>query len=225
MLLVGGVLIAVGVATMLWTELGPGPLDVFITAVVDRFGVPITFVVWGVAGAMMGAATLLGRRPGAGTLLLPFVTGLLLPVAMQVLDRWTPPAGVSVLGITFHVAGIAMAGVGAGAVVVAGLGAGFGELLASAASARVGRPEALVRTGVELSWMVVGVMLGGHIGLGTVLVALLIGPAVRNGDLVVRQGIAQVRRWAPVEPASIPVPIPESTTGLPPEPALELVAP
>ena len=207
LLVLGGAAISVGVAAMLWTELGPGPLDVFITAVVTRFGVPITFVVWGVAAVMVGAAVALGRRPGAGTLVLPLVTGIMLPVAMGLLDHWTPPAGVSVVGLAAHVAAIATVGLGAGAVIVAGLGAGFGELVAAAASARVGRSEALVRTAVELGWLVVGLLLGGTVGVGTVLVALLIGPSVRSGISVVGRGVRSVQSRtlpsAPMSPAEL----------------------
>jgi uncharacterized membrane protein YczE len=181
LLVVGGALIAAGVSGLLWTRLGPGPLDVFITAVVERSGVPITFVVWGVALAMITTSVLLGRRPGPGTLLLPFVSGSLLPVFMGVLDRWSPPTGLHAVTLLAHVAAIAVVGVGAGAIGAAGLGQGFGELVATAASVRVRRPEALVRTGMELSWLALGLLLGGTAGVGTVLVALLIGPAVRSG--------------------------------------------
>ena len=72
-------------------------------------------------------------------------------------------------------------GLGAGALIVSGLGAGSGELLASAASDRTGRPEPRLRMAFELTWLVVGVLLGGPIGVGTVLVALTIGPAVMVG--------------------------------------------
>ncbi|MGE5210944.1 MAG: hypothetical protein ACM3MM_06745, partial [Acidobacteriota bacterium] len=54
-------------------------------------------------------------------------------------------------------------------------------LLASAASDRTGRPEPRIRMAFELAWLAVGVVLGGPIGLGTVLVALAIGPAVAVG--------------------------------------------
>jgi uncharacterized membrane protein YczE len=181
LLAVGSALVAIGVAGLLWTGLGPGPLDVFITSVVHRWGVPITLVVWGVAVVMMGIATVLGRRPGPGTLLLPLLSGALLPVAMRVLDRWTAPDGITFGGVTAHVAAIGVIGLGAGSVLVAELGAGTGELLAAAASTRLGRPEPLVRTGFELTWLAFGIALGGVFGPGTVLVAVLIGPAVRVG--------------------------------------------
>ena len=69
----------------------------------------------------------------------------------------------------------------------------LGELVATAASDRAGRPEPVVRTGIELSWMVVGLLLGGTVGVGTVLVAMLIGPAVRTGQRSVRSAVSLVR--------------------------------
>jgi len=184
-LLTGSALIAAGVAALLWTRLGPGPLDVLITSISSRWSIPITFVVWGIATFMMAAAWLLGRRPGLGTLALPLVSGALLPVFIGLFDRWSPPGGITVTGMGVHVVAIAIVGLGAGLVIVAGLGAGMGELLAAAASDRTGRPEPLVRTSIELSWLVMGLLLGGVAGLGTVLVTLTIGPAVRAGYQVV----------------------------------------
>lgn len=187
LVLAGSALISLGVAGLLWTGLGPGPLDILITAISGRWSIPITFVVWGMAGVMISLAWALGRRPGIGTLLLPFVSGALLPWWIRLLSRWTPSAGVSLHGVAAHVAAISAIGLGAGAVLVAGFGAGMGELLAAAASDRAGRPEPLVRTGIELTWLALGVTLGGVIGLGTVLVTLLIGPAVRRGHRVMER--------------------------------------
>ena len=106
LMVLGSAVIAAGVATLLWTGLGPGPLDVFITAVVDRWGIPITFVVWGVAAFIMSITTLLGHRPGLGTLALPLISGALLPFCMSALDRFTPPEGLTVFGIAVHLVAI-----------------------------------------------------------------------------------------------------------------------
>jgi uncharacterized membrane protein YczE len=195
----GSALIALGVAGLLWTRLGPGPLDVLITAISARWSISITFAVWGVAAFMMISSFVLGRRPGLGTLALPLISGALLPVAIAVLDTWTAPAGLSVLGVAVHIAAVGTVGFGAGMVIVAGLGAGMGELLATAASDRMGRPEPLVRTGIELSWLVVGIALGGTAGWGTVVVTLLIGPSVRLGHRGVLALLSQ--------PTAQPVPV------------------
>ena len=201
LLCLGATLIAGGVAGSLWTGLGAGPLDVFITSIVDRWDVPITFVVWGVAAAMISIAFALGRRAGPGTVLLPLVSGALLPVFMRWYDRVDAPSGVTAPGVLVQIAAVAVIGVGAGAVIVAGLGAGTGELLAGAASDHVRRPEPLVRTGVELTWLAFGIGLGGTFGLGTVIVAALIGPAVRNGHAAVSHSAS----WARPRLVEVPV--------------------
>jgi uncharacterized membrane protein YczE len=43
---------------------------------------------------------------------------------------------------------------------------------------RTGRPVALLRAGIEITALVVGALLGGTLGIGTVAFALLVGPAV-----------------------------------------------
>jgi len=111
---------------------------------------------------------------------------------LAVLDRVEPPDALVVV-LAIHVAAVFVLGVGAGSLIVSGLGAGSGELLASAASDRTGRPEPRIRMGFELSWLIVGVVLGGPIGLGTVVVALTIGPAVLVGYRAVDGAVVSCR--------------------------------
>ena len=180
LLVVGSMAIAAGVAVMLWTRLGPGPLDVFIGAVRVRTGLSLTLAVWLVIASLIGAAWLLGRRPGPGTLASPLIVGPAMQAFVSLLDGIEPPEAFVPVAV-IHVAAVFVVGLGAGALIVSRLGAGSGELLASAASDRTGRPEPRIRMAFELAWLAVGVMLGGPIGVGTVLVALTIGPAVAVG--------------------------------------------
>ncbi len=140
LLVVGSVVIAAGVAVMLWTDLGPGPLDVFIGAVRVRTGLSLTLAVWLVIAALVGVAWLLGRRPGPGTVASPLIVGPVMQAMVSGLDGIDPPRAF-VLVAAIHVAAVFVVGLGAGALIVSGLGAGSGELLASAASGRTGRPE------------------------------------------------------------------------------------
>jgi uncharacterized membrane protein YczE len=180
LLVVGSLVMAAGVAVMLWTRLGPGPLDVFIGAVRVRTGLSLTLAVWLVVASLIGAAWLLGRRPGLGTLASPLIVGPAMQAFLSLLDGIEPPETFVVVA-AIHVAAVFVVGIGAGALIVSRLGAGSGELLASAASDRTGRAEPGLRMAFELTWLGVGVMLGGPIGVGTVLVAITIGPAVAVG--------------------------------------------
>jgi uncharacterized membrane protein YczE len=180
LLVVGSVVIAAGVAVMLWSRLGPGPLDVFIGAVRVRTGLSLTLAVWLVIASLIGVAWLLGRRPGPGTLVSPLIVGPTMQAFVALLDGIEPPDAFLVVA-AIHVAAVFVVGLGSGALIVSRLGAGSGELLASAASDRTGRAEPGIRMAFELTWLGVGVVLGGPIGVGTVLVALTIGPAVAVG--------------------------------------------
>jgi uncharacterized protein len=181
LLLVGGsLLIALAVSAMLWNSFGPGPLDVFIFGLRETTGISLTVAYWSAFGGMVVLALLLGRRPGPGTIVTPLILGPAVESMLAVVDQFDRPGSV-VVQVVIHVAAIGVVGVGAGALIVSGLGAGTGELLATAASDRTGRPEPHVRFGFEMGWLVIGVLLGGPIGVGTVIVAGLLGPAVANG--------------------------------------------
>ena len=80
--------------------------------------------------------------------------------------------------VALLLAGIALVGVGSGFYLGAALGPGPRDGLMTGLHARTGRPVFALRTGIELTALVLGVLLGGAAGVGTVAFALLIGPAV-----------------------------------------------
>ena len=193
MLVVGSLLIAASVAVTLWTELGPGPLDVFIGAVRNLTGLPMSVAVWATVGSLIAASWILGRRPGFGTVMSPFLIGPMLQAVYAALETFDAPGSI-VVRIALQLVAIFGIGLGAGALIVSGLGAGSGELFASAASDRTGHPESRIRPAIELSWIVLGVMLGGPAGLGTVMVATFIAPAVQLGYRIVDALASRSRR-------------------------------
>jgi uncharacterized membrane protein YczE len=190
LLVAGSFTIAVAVALTLWNGLGPGPLDVFIGAVRVRTGLPIGPTVWLVVGTMIVISWLLGRRPGPGTIISPLIIGSVMQVAATTLEPFGAPDTLAVR-IGIHLLAVGAIGLGAGALIVSRLGAGSGELLAAAASDRSGRPEPRARMAIELSLLAAGVALGGPVGLGTILLALTIGPAVAVGHRIVYGAVAQ----------------------------------
>ena len=215
LLVSGSLVIAFGVSVVLWNDFGPGPLDVFIVGLRETTGMPLAVAVWAAFGLLAVLAWALGRRPGFGTLAAPGIIGATLQPALMMLDGIDPPPtfiGQSLV----QIAAVGVIGVGSGALIVAGLGAGTGELLTSAASERTGHRESPVRFGFELGWRVIGVLLGGPIGPGTLYVAVLIGPAVVVGHRVVdrsvaasrRRIVASIPRAAVAEPSEIPALMP-----------------
>ncbi len=190
LLVAGSFTIAVAVAVTLWNGLGPGPLDVFIGAIRVRSGLPLGPTVWLVVGSMIVMSWLLGRRPGPGTIISPLIIGVAMQATATMLESVGAPDAI-VVRVVIHLLAVGAIGLGAGALIVSRLGAGSGELLAAAASDRSGRTEPRARMAIELSWLVVGVALGGPVGLGTILLALTIGPAVAVGHRIVDGAVAQ----------------------------------
>ncbi len=190
LLLAGSTIVAASVAVTLWTKLGPGPLDVFIGAVRVHTGLPLSFAVWLVVGTLISVAWLLGRRPGVGTIVGPVVVGVVMQSVTALLANYEAPTSI-VVRVVIHLLAIGAVGIGAGALIVSGLGAGSGELLASAASNRSGRAEPRVRLAFEVTWLVIGVAMGGPVGLGTILVALTIGSSVSNGHRMIDRTVGR----------------------------------
>jgi uncharacterized membrane protein YczE len=188
----GCAVIAIGVGLMLWNDFGPGPLDVLIGAIRQFSGLPLTFAVWLTTGSLLLIAWALGKRPGIGNLLTILTVAPLMQLTTMVLGQAEPPGSVP-LKVTVHVLATAVVGLGAGMNLVARLGAGTGELLASSLSYRTGYPEARVRMACEIAWLALGVSLGGPLGIGTVIVALLIGPFVARGYRTVDTAFSTAR--------------------------------
>jgi uncharacterized membrane protein YczE len=105
------------------------------------------------------------------------VVGLALDATLVLLPE-TAPLAVRAAEV---LAGIALVGVGSGLYLSTVLGPGPRDGLMTGLHRRTGRPVAAVRTAIELSALVIGVVLGGRFGIGTIAFALLIGPAVALG--------------------------------------------
>jgi uncharacterized membrane protein YczE len=210
-LMVGGAAtIGFGAAATLATGLGPGPFDVLITGVSGQTGLPFAFSLWLLAGTLTAVAAALGNRPGLGTVVAPLIIGPVigwcsgfmratLSLAIQPGSEsaglgvvWQQRPSEVVAAVVVHLMGIALIGVGAGALINSGLGAGTADLLSAATSSKLGRSVPLVRTCFELAFLGLGLTLGGQAGVGTILVAVAIGPAVRAGHAVVGGAMAKV---------------------------------
>ena len=114
----------------------------------------------------------LRQRPGVGTISNAIVIGLVMNV---VLGLVSPPHAAAVRW-TCMTLGVLLNGVATGAYIGAGLGPGPRDGLMLGIARRSGRSIRIVRTGLEASVLVAGWLLGGTVGIGTLLYAVGIGP-------------------------------------------------
>lgn len=174
-LMLGLVLYGFTMALMVRADLGLDPWDVFHQGLAGR--VPLTF---GQVVIVVGAAVLLlwvplRQVPGLGTVLNVIVIGLAADAGLALVDRpdelW--------LRIVLLVTGVLGNGLAGALYIGAHLGPGPRDGLWLGLVRRTGRSVRLWRTTIELTVLVVGFVLGGTVGVGTVLYALTIGPTVQ----------------------------------------------
>jgi len=202
--LLGGLaLYGTSMAMQIRATLGLNPWDVLHEGLTRQ--TPLGF---GLVTAITGVVVLLlwiplRQRPGIGTVANVLVIAVSVDVALALLPV---PDGL-VARIALMVGGIVLNGVASAAYVGARLGPGPRDGLMTGLAARTGRSLRLVRTGIEITVLAAGWLLGGTVGVGTVLYALAIGPLTQAflPFLVMREpGVSAPRRRrpAPRPPAS-----------------------
>ena len=167
----GLVLYGVSASMMLLAGLGVDPWDVFHQGLARRLGLGVgTWVV--IVGALVLLLWIpLRQRPGFGTLSNVIVIGVVVDVLLAILAPVHGlPARIGVM-----LAAVVLNGVATGLYIGAGLGPGPRDGLMTGLAAR-GHSIRLVRTGIELTVLLTGWLLGGTVGIGTVVYALGIGP-------------------------------------------------
>ena len=162
-------------AMMVESTLGLDPWDVFHEGLTHH--VPLTFgqVTIGVGALVLLLWIPLRQRPGVGTILNVLIIGLAADFGIAVIDR-PDEMWMRMLLLTGGVAGNGFAGA---LYIGAQLGPGPRDGLWLALVRRTHRSVRFWRTTIELTVLVVGFVLGGTVGIGTVLYALTIGPIVQ----------------------------------------------
>jgi uncharacterized membrane protein YczE len=170
-LLTGLVLYGISDSMLLLAGLGVDPWDVLHQGLARRTGVPT-----GTWAIIVGAVVLLlwiplRQRPGIGTLCNVVVVGAVIDAVLAVVS---PPHSLPVQAAVM-VSGVVLNGVATGLYIGAGLGPGPRDGLMTGFAAR-GHSLRLVRTCIEITVLAAGWLLGGTVGVGTVVYAVCIGP-------------------------------------------------
>ena len=173
-LLLGLTLFGIGMGLMVEADLGLSPWEALHQGI--SIHTPLTI---GIAGILTGFIVLLAwiplrQRPGLGTVLNIVVVGLVIDGTLLVIDG--PAAFVTRLALMLG--GIVIVALGSGIYIGMRLGPGPRDGLMTGL-ARRGLSIRMSRFLIEGSVLLVGWLLGGTIGLGTVAFALLIGPLVQ----------------------------------------------
>lgn len=199
-LLVGLALFGAGCAVMVRAGIGLDPWTVFAQGLSRQTGIEIGWIVNIVGFLVLLLWIPLRQRPGFGTVANIMLVGTSMQATLAVL----PAAHGFVPGVLVFLAGMALVALSSGLYIGADFGPGPRDGLMTGLHSRFGWPIWAGRLGVEATVLVAGWLLGGSVGLGTVLFAVGIGPLVH----VALPPFDHRRRMTRASPAPTPVSVP-----------------
>lgn len=174
-LYLGLALYGVSTAMFVRADLGADPWNVFHLGVANLLSMNIGIVMIGVGVLVLLLWIPLRQRPGLGTLSNVIVIGLAADAALAIMPGFESLLVRTVL----LVSAVIVNALATSMYIGAGFGAGPRDGLMTGIHARTGWPVRTIRTAIEVSVLLSGWLLGGALGVGTVLYALAIGPLIQ----------------------------------------------
>ena len=204
-LVVGLILYGVALAFMIRGGIGLAPWDVLAVGTAQH--VPLSFgaVVVALSVVVLLLWIPLRQRVGIGTVLNALIVG----PAAEVTLLFLSPAPTVLIGAMLFAIGLVVLAVATGVYISADFGPGPRDGLMTGMVRRTGRPVWMVRTVIEGSVLLIGFLLGGPVGAGTVIFAFGVGPLI---GLV----LPRMQRWRAARSARL---------ARAPRPAASLTAP
>jgi len=170
-----------GDSLIIIAELGNAPWSVLAQGVATRTSISIGSATFLISCLVLLFWIPLREKPGFGTIANIVVIAIGIDVGIAFIE--TPESFI--VKLLFVFTGIGLVGIGSALYITCALGPGPRDGWMTSLHRRSGIPVGRVRTAIEISVFLAGWALGGRIGLGTALFALLIGYAVAAGFGVV----------------------------------------
>lgn len=174
-LYIGLTLYGVSTAMFVRADLGADPWNVFHLGVAKLLSLNIGVVMIAVGALVLLLWIPLRQRPGLGTISNVVVLGLAADAALVLI----PPLESLLVRSLLLLAALVVNAMATGMYIGAGFGAGPRDGLMTGINARTGWSVRVVRTAIEVSVLLLGCVMGGTFGVGTVLYALAIGPLIQ----------------------------------------------
>lgn len=163
-----------GDSLLISSSLGNAPWSVLAQGISSQLDISIGLSTLLVSAVVLAMWLPLREKPGFGTVMNILIIAAAIDVGLYLFPE--PADFLTQLG--FVLSGIAMVGLGSAFYITCGLGPGPRDGWMTALHNRSGVRVGRVRLGIELVVLTLGWALGGTVGLGTALFALLIGHSV-----------------------------------------------
>jgi uncharacterized protein len=180
-LCVGLALFGLGEGLLIVSFAGASPWSVLAQGIALNINLSVGIITILVSVGVLIFWMPLNQKPGIGTILNAIIIGLMIDVCI----KFVPTPENFIYQIILAILAVFTVGLGGGIYLVANLGAGPRDGLMVGLQKKTNLPIAAVRGSLEITVMSIGWYLGGTVGIGTLLFAFGIGPAVALGLFLV----------------------------------------
>ena len=164
----------IGDAFLIQSNIGNTPWSVLAQGISQKLDITMGWSTFAISAVVLIAWIPLREKPGFGTISnLVIIAG-----AIQVGVTYIPMQSNFISGLIFSLLGVGMVGIATSLYITCGLGPGPRDGLMTAIHNRSGVRVGRVRLGIEVSVVLLGALLGGNVGVGTLLFAILIGQSI-----------------------------------------------
>jgi len=163
-----------GDSLLIQSNLGNAPWSVLAQGLAKTFALSIGLSTFIISAIVLLLWVPLKEKPGFGTI----SNIVIIAAAIQLGIDFIPETQITSIGLVYVFIGIALVGAGSSLYITCGLGPGPRDGLMTALHHKSGIRVGRVRLAIEGTVLVLGALLGGTLGIGTALFALLIGQSI-----------------------------------------------
>jgi len=179
----GLTLFGLGEGLLIISLTGASPWTVLAQGISLNLGFSIGIITLILSIAVLFFWIFLNQKPGIGTILNALIIALMIDLCIKFVPN--PENFVSQISLAFMA--VFLVGLGGGIYLVANLGPGPRDGLMVGLQQKTNFPIAVVRVSLEIFVVSIGWYLGGTVGIGTLLFAFGIGPAVALGLFIIKK--------------------------------------
>ena len=190
-MITGLVFYALGIVMMINADIGYAPWEVFHVGLANTIGLTIgvTSIIAGIVIVLI--VTILGEKLGLGTIASMILTGVFIDIFF--FFDFIPMAKSLLTGVIMLIAGLFILAIGSYFYIKSGFGVGPRDNLMVVLARRTKFPVGVCRSAVELLVTVIGWLLGGKVGIGTVISVISIGFCVEITFRLLRFDVTQIK--------------------------------
>ncbi|MCL1927633.1 MAG: hypothetical protein FWG07_02425 [Treponema sp.] len=172
-LLFGLFLYALGIVLSIKANIGYAPWEVFHVGLAQKTGMSIGTAVVLTGVVVVGIVLVLGEKIGLGTLLNMVLIGVFMDLI--IISNIIPEQETLTFGLLMLIIGLFIISLGSYFYIKAAFGAGPRDSLMVVLNRKAKLPIGICRSTIELSVTIIGWILGGMAGIGTIISVIAIG--------------------------------------------------